>query len=460
MRVVEYNMLPNGADTKTMQDLGAVLGQKPHMSKAVVTLFPHLSLQKLTEQLGSVYVKQGVENLKSIDAFSFEWNIKTNQIPRIKFAEDASADANGGEGIAEFRIVLERKFYDPHDTFELDNEQQLYVTRVPKQLAPDKWEHWVKLVSPDPSKKANLSYMTRGSETKYISNYHPELSEKGYSKFMYNIEKHRNYISRHRVGDSISGDFAKLKPRYLEHAGVYFQMATMEKDLLDQIYLSFENSMLLGHGNFDDKGNCLITEEDGRPIPIGEGVIPQVKRYCGQQRYFSLNEQILRNAINDVVDKLEKKDGNNIVMVCNWRFYQQAQTVLDNLLKTRATDNYFYTVKGQKIQVGAEYNAYHFAGNTLTFMHNTALTDRYPDRGYALFLDTSMYDGEANIQMITLANMSLFKGSLKGMGGLTGGESGDIASTIHGSRLEYMGYRGAKVANPYGAHILEENIIY
>ncbi len=125
--------------------------------------------------------------------------------------------------------------------------------------------------------------------------------------------------------------------------------------------------------------SILITEEDGRPIPVGEGVIPQVKRYCGQQRYFSLNEQILRNAINDVVDKLQKKDGNNIVMVCNWRFYQQAQTVLDALLHGRATDNYFYTVKGQKIQVGAEYNAYHFAGNTLTFMHNTALTDRYPD---------------------------------------------------------------------------------
>ena len=151
MRVVEYNLIPNGADTKTMQDLGMVLGQKPYMSKAMVTLYPHLSLQKLTEQLGNVFYKK-TESLKSIDAFSFEWLIKTNQIPRIKFAEDASQT---GEGGAEFSIILEKKFYDPRDTFELENEQQLMLLRKAEQLAPNTWKHWVKLVSPDPSKKPN-----------------------------------------------------------------------------------------------------------------------------------------------------------------------------------------------------------------------------------------------------------------------------------------------------------------
>lgn len=456
MRVVEYNMLPNGADTKTMQDLGAMIGLKPEMSKAVVTLYPGLSLQKLTEQLGAVYSK-GVENLKDIESFAFEWLIKTNQIPRIRIAEDCNET---GEGGAEFPIILEKKYYDPHETFEIENEQQLFVKRVPERLSANKWRYWVQLVSPDPSKRVNTNYLKRGMTTRYISNYHPELSERGYSKFMYNLEKHRNYISRHRVGDSVSGDFAKLKTKYLEHAGMYFKMNSMEKDLLDQLYLAFENSMLLGHGNFDDSGNCLITEEDGRPIPIGEGVIPQIKRYCGQQRYTNLVARNFRNAIGDVVEKLENKTGNRLVSVCNWKFYQQAQEVLDNLLKTRVTDNYFYTKTGGKIKVGAEYNAYEFAGNVITFMENRALTDRYPDRGYCLILDTSLYDGEPNIQMQTLKGMSLFKGTLKGMGGVTGGESTDIASLIHGSRVEYMGYRGAKVANPYGSHIIEENIIF
>lgn len=336
MRVVELSQLPNGADTKTMQDLGATIGLKPEMSKAVVTLYPHLSLQKLTESLGAVYTK-GVQNLKDIEAFSFEWLIKTNQIPRIKIAEDCSET---GEGGAEFALIMERKFYDPRDTFELENEQQLFVKRVPEQLAPNKWKYWVQLVNGgDSSRKVNTNYLKRGLTTKYISNYQPELSERGYSKFMYNIEKHRGYISRHRVGDSVSGDFAKLKTKYLEHAGVFFKMTSMEKDLVDQLYLAFENSMLLGHGNFDDSGNCLITEEDGRPIPMGEGVITQIKRFCGQQRYSTLSATHFRNAIGDTVEKFEKKTGNRLVAICNWRFYQQAQEVLDNLLKTRVTDS-------------------------------------------------------------------------------------------------------------------------
>jgi hypothetical protein len=455
LRVVDISVLPNGADTKTMQDLGSLIGLKPEMSKAVVSLYPNLSLQKLTEQLGAVYHK-GVENLKDIEAFSFEWLIKTNQIPRIKISEDCSEN---GEGGSEFSIILEKKFYDKNDVFELDNEQQLFVKRVPESLPGGKSRLWVQLVSPDISRRANTNFMRRGQTTKYISNYHPELSERGYSKFMHNIEKHRGFISRHRVGDSVSGDFAKLKNKYLQHGGVFFKMSTMEKDLMDLLHLTFENSMLLGHGNFDDSGNCLITEEDGRPIPIGEGVITQIKRYCGQQRFSNLSVTHFDNAISDTVEKLEKKTGNRLVAICNWKFYQQAQRVLDALLKTRVTDNYFYTKTGGKIKVGAEYNAYEFSGNVITFMENQALTDRYPDRAYCVLLDTSLYDGEPNIQQITLQGMSMFKGTLKGMGGLTGGESGEVSSLIHGSRVEIMGYRGVKVANPYGAHILEENVI-
>lgn len=454
MKVVDYHLIPDGAKTKTMQDMGNVLGQKPEMSKTIVSLYPGLTLQKITEQLGAVYSKpQG--GLKEIESFAFEWMIKTNQIPRIKFAEDCNEDGSGG---AEFRLVLERKFYDPRETFELDNEQQLFVTRVPRQLAPNKIEYWVKLVGSDSSRSVNTNYMKRGMETKYVSNYQPELSERGYNKHMFNIEKHRNYISRHRVGDSFSGDWANLKKTYLEHAGIYFEMKDMEKDLLDLIYLSMENSMLLGPGNFDDKGNCLITEADGRPIPMGEGLIPQARRFCGQQRYFNLSRKVFVDAINDVVAKKSKKTGNNLLFMCNWLFYQQAQEVLDDLLKDRVTDNYFYDVKGNKIKVGAEYNAYSFAGNTITFMENQALTERFPEKGFAILLDPYTEDGQINIQMMTMKNMSLFRGFQKGMGGMSGHDSGEMSTTIHGGRIEYMGYRGIKLANPYGAHIMEQNI--
>lgn len=456
MRVVEHNHLQSGAATKTMMDLGQTIGLKPEMSKAIVTLYPGLTMQKITELTGSVYNKSP-KNLKEIESFAFEWLIKTNQIPRIRIAQDNSESAATG---SLFPLILEKKYYDPHDIIELENEQQLFVKLPGERLSDGNYRYMVELISGDRGNSVNTAYTKRGQVTKYISNAHPELSERGYNKFMFNIEKHRNYISRHRVGDSWSGDFASLKKVYMEHAGVFFTMPQFEKDMLDLLYLSFEQSMLLGHGNFDDKGNCLITMEDGRPIPIGEGIVQQIRRYCGHQLYFNFTEKVIKNAINDVVSKLKNKTGNRIVVACNWLLYQQAQDLLDSLLKTRVTDNYFYDINGGKIRVGAEYNAYSYAGNTVTFMWNAALDERYPEKGYGIFLDTGMYDGEPNIQMYTLKGMSLFKGSLKGMGGLSGGDSGDIATTVHGSRVEYMGYRGAKVANPYAAHILEQNVLF
>lgn len=454
MRVIEANMLPKGTNTKTLQDLGMVIGMKPHMSKNVVSLYPRLSVQKLTEQLGAVYNKKA-SNLTEIDSFSFEWKIEVNRIPKIKIAVDCNED--GADGSI-FPLILEEPYYAKNETFELDNEQQLFVKKPVEKIAEKKYRFWVQLVTNKTTGRVNTNYLKRGMETKYVSNYHPELSERGYNKFMHNFEKHMNYISRHRAGDSFSGDWKKLKDKYLAHAGDYFKMSTMEKQLLDYLYLSFENSMLLGHGNFTDKHEILISEEDGRPIPMGQGIIQQIRNFCDQIRYTNLTRRHLDNMISSVVERLPNKTGNRIAIACNWRMYKQAQVLLDSILGARLDNNYFHSVNGGKIKVGAHYNAYEMAGNIITFMENEALTERYPDKGYGVFMDTGIYDGEPNISMYTLPGMGLFRGDLDGMGGQTGSASGKIATTVHGSRIEYMGYRGAKVANPYAAGILEEYV--
>lgn len=454
MRIIEANNIPKWTDTKTLQDLGMLVGMKPHMSKNLVTLYPGLSVQKLTEQLGAVYNKKAT-NLNEIDSFSYEWKIQVNRIPRIKITVDCTED---GAGQTEFPIILENPYYAKNEVFELENEQQLFVKRPGEKLTEGNWKYYVQLVSGSKDSKVNTAFMTRGKETKYISNYHPELSERGYNKFMHNFEKHMNYISRHRAGDSFSGDYKALAKKYFEHAGEYFQMTTMEKQLLDYLYLSFENAMLLGHGNFNDNHEILIQEADGRPIPMGQGIIQQIRNYCDQQRYTILSRKVLDDLISSVVERLPKKTGNRIAIICNWRLYKQAQALLDSILGARLDNNYFHSVSGGKIKVGAHYNAYEFAGNIITFMENEALTERYPDKGYGVFLDTGIYEGEPNISMYTLSGMSLFRGDLDGMGGQTGNSSGKISTTVHGGRIEWMGYRGAKVANPYAAGIIEEYV--
>jgi hypothetical protein len=459
MKVVDYRMIPQEilSSTKTMQSVGSMLGQKPERSRSVVTLYPDLTISSITEALGKVHSKDlsAKDRFTPIRSMSFEWVIKAHMIPKIKIVESCTAS---GQNREEFAIILEKKYYDKGDTFRLENRQQLFVRRTPEQLAPNRWKYIVTLTGNDLRRRLDVRFAAAGRNTQYVSNYFPELSERGYNKFTYNVEKHINYISRHRVSDSYSSDYAAMEKVYLKHAGEYFEMDAMDKQLLDLFYLTRENNMLWGESNHDSLGKCLDQDEHGRDIPMGDGTITQFKRFAEQQRYHTFARTILDDAIDSITAKTEKEIGNTIVIMCNKRLYGQFQRLADSMLKERATDAYFYTQKGDAIKVGAHYKAYEWMGNTIVFTLNKALSQEFPDQGYGIFMDLGQYGGVDNIEMMTFAGRALISGNIKGMGGMSGTESGDIVTSVDGSEKHLLGYSGTKVANPYAGHIIKENI--
>ena len=123
---------------------------------------------------------------------------------------------------------------------------------------------------------------------------------------------------------------------------------------------------------------------------------------------------------------------------------------------------YLYSKEGSSmVKVGATYNAYEFAGNTITFMVNRALSEEYDDRAYALLLDIGKdgTSGRPNLAMFTLEGSEMISGNINGLGGASGKESGgDIASSIHGSSYHLIGYAGAVLFNPYKSVIIEEAV--
>ncbi len=364
---------------------------------------------------------------------------------------------------------MKKKYYYKNETFELENKQQLFVLREPIVLATDKIQLAVKLVTGDYSKKANTLYMKRGSKTRYLSNFQPEMSEKGYSRFMNNLERHRGFINRHRVQESRSGDFSALGMKYVQVANAgtaggfdYYKLPEMKQRLMNDLMLAVNNAMLFSETNFDDKFNCLITEEDGRPIPIGEGIIPQCRRFCAQQGYSTFTINILKNAIAEAVSKRVKKTGHKLVLVCNYRIFLQAQDVLDAIFGARIVANELFLKKinGDQLKVGATYAGYTFAGNDIILMEDAALTQRYPDKGFGIIINTIVETNKGtklNIEQMTIKGAQLFEGSLSGMGGMTGYGSGSVASMIHANEYAMMAYRGVKVSDPYSTFILEEN---
>ncbi len=95
-------------------------------------------------------------------------------------------------------------------------------------------------------------------------------------------------------------------------------------------------------------------------------------------------------------------------------------------------------------------------------MPDRALSQEYPEYGYAVFLDTSadIKSGRPGIATFTLEGNEMTDGYVNGLGGKDGKTSGgDIATGVHGSEYHIIGYSCSVLFNPYKSFILKENIV-
>jgi len=67
-------------------------------------------------------------------------------------------------------------------------------------------------------------------------------------------------------------------------------------------------------------------------------------------------------------------------------------------------------------------------------------------------------NNQAALSMITLKGSGQIMGTIKGLGGMSGSESGDVATPLAGSGHMIMGYAGVMVAAPYRSFLFIENV--
>jgi len=469
MKVVDRKtVIHNMGDTRTVQHFNTLLGDKPHKLGLVATLYPDLAITILTDALRNVYFnpKGSSSDFTPINAMAVQWDIDVNYIHKVFIVEDVTA-AQPGLNKVPFTLVLESKYYDKNDTFTLENKQQLMVIAPPVQLSAKRWQHTVILVGNDHSKYVDPRFLKRARSTRYRSNYHPELSERGYTKYLSNTETHRNFMSRHRASESVSADYKIREKVYLELAKKdkieYYKMHRHEKDCLDTFMMAKNNSSIFSETNYDVNGKCLDQDEQGRDVPMGDGVIPQIERYCDKFLYSQLTSEVLDDVMASMVEKSDRPTGNIYVVMCNERLYNQFGKIGKSDYRFNAPNDasYLYSKeKGGKVKAGAEFDSYTFQGNTITFIPDRALSQEYDLFGYGIFLDTTadLKTGRPNIASFTVEGSEFIEGYVNGMGGQDGKTSGTVSSGVHGSEYHILGYSCAVVFVPYKSFILKENI--
>lgn len=471
MRIADYTTeIQNLSDTRTIQNFGALLGTKPHKMGQVASLYPYLTFSYLTSALQNIYTHSKASKFTAVKAMAVEWQINVNFLKKVYVAENCT---DTGLNKGQIRLILEEKYFDPGETVVLENRQMLYLTAAPRKLGARRFEHIFTLVGNDLSKTVDLRFLQKGRYLRYRSNYYGEASERGYVKYTSNVEIHRNYISRHRASSSKSGDYAVMEHTFIadgkskDGKDLYFKLDPAEKQALDHLMFSRENNMLFGKNNFDQNGKCLDQDEQGRDVPMGDGVVTSMETYGEKFPYSIFDISLFEDIISNMRTKSDEPLGNTYTFMVNERLYDQIQKALKNDLRfNNPTAAYYFSLGAAKkgmnpeVKVGANFVQYEFAGNRVTFTVNRALSIEHPDKGYGIMVDTGVTSGTPNIAMFTLEGREMISGTLNGMGGQDGRTSGPIATSTDGSGYHLLSYSCGVVFNPYKTAIIEENRIF
>lgn len=465
--------IPTMGQTKTYEDWSKYLGSRPHRLGVVARMYTDNTLSFITDGLRNIFYKdEKQDQFQLSSSLLFEWNVETNNIKKVEFAE---VPTETGENGSEITMAFKENYYQKYDIFRIDKtKQQCQVMSRPIRKRDDYWEVQVRLVDNNYDTILDTDGCQVGDTTTFQSVAMPELSEEGYSKFQSQMERHRNFMTTFRADASWSSLYAIQENVFMSIAddkdqnkseGVY-KMLKKEKELLDTFMYAMNTGLTFNKGNIDINGKATISEpETGRPIYIGEGLIPQIEAAANKYVYTNKpNLQLFNMIMSDMADKAQNDTGNKLIFIVNRKMWNDVQMVLGEYLANYRTDGtYMYSKNANKglggyVKVGATFDTYEYAGNQVSFVVDRALTREYPTHGYGVCIDLTAdkTTGQPAIAKFSLTGKDFMTNKIVGVGGYDGKSSGEVASNVAGSKLVMMGYAGVAAFTPYRSVIVRE----
>lgn len=157
-------------------------------------------------------------------------------------------------------------------------------------------------------------------------------------------------------------------------------MDKKEKVLLDNFLYVRNNGLLFNKCNVDVNGKPTIVDPDtGRPIYIGDGIIPQVERFASKYAFAKLTIEVFHTVLAALNEKANNPTGNKYVFICNERFWNLLQSTLgDYLAKFRTQGTYLWSKAANGyVKVGATFDTYEYGGNTISFKVDRTFSREY-----------------------------------------------------------------------------------
>ena len=484
MRIVSRisNNLLNTRNTATMRELEKLFAVAPNLAAKTIRLFPQHSISFLTEGLGEIYdIKAQSDSFVGINEKQYKWRIRGHQVPRVKFATRStggaiSAGSTVGANSQEFIVAFNSAYYNPYDIIKLEDNSMLFVVAGPVFIGEGVWEYTVRLNTNTVTESVNTDLLQPGRDSGPAGKAFPEMSDRGYLATTQAYEEHVNYLTKVRYDWTWSADAAATKyliEDVVAHNGKAVKLNYVTDELfraaMEQFHLNKEMELIYGRTTMDANGRCFLQDpKTGQDIIKGDGLIAQIAD-SQKQTYSQLTIGLLEDAMSDLSLRAPKPTGNTWLMTTGREGYKEFGRIMraEHKAGWQLQPNTYVQTKNGKLQLGAEYNAYTFQGNTIVvnvngvFDHpaNPSVKDsngKPLESSKFLFIDMSTYDGVKNIQLIAKDGRSFITGLVAGIGGEDGKTSGMASSTLDGSSKTIIGSMGVVLHNPYSSMMLEK----
>lgn len=441
-----------------------------NINHKIFRLYPQYSLTAIIEGLGYVKGIDGISKSgQSINGCYLEWELIGENNMAVNVATGGATGVVGAN-FTTFNLCLESNFFNQNDVAKTENGQLLFFESNAIPQPSGKYLYEVSLFTSNPAETIDASvWLNNTRRIAYSYNAHSELNDNGYIKSRRVTEVHREYVTTFRHDMTISGHANMTQYQIVDDkSGLSFFISHAEKMLYEMVALTKERILLEGRSTVDSNGiPRKIDKRTKLPIIAGNGLEAQLDASC-KQNYTTLTKRMLQDVIAEVLHKSGKSDGVDIMLMTGTQGMRMFLDLMENSLKIG--DNVYATRNGDKVTVGANFTKYIYGDSTITVARNYALDYRedaveLDDEGYPLtsskmfFIDKSKYDGEPNLMAFHQNGAAMVVNTIKGVGGLDGKSSGEVASPVHASRKIVLGTIGLRVLNPYSSMILEKKVV-
>ena len=162
--------------TKTYEDWSKYLGTKPHRLGVVARMYTDNTLNFITDGLRNIFYKdENADKFQLSSSLLFEWQVETNQIKHVEFAE---VPAEGSSSADEITMAFKENYYQKYDIFRIDKtKQQCEVVSRPIRKNDARWEVQVRLIDNNYDTTLDFDGCNIGDTTTFQSVAQPELSK-------------------------------------------------------------------------------------------------------------------------------------------------------------------------------------------------------------------------------------------------------------------------------------------